>query len=65
MLDSARKVFSYLFETPLSERGALEIPHSSDLVCQLLALLPLDGVVTIVREGLQRLLVLPQIYFGS
>ena len=54
-----------LLESPLREGGALEVPHSPDLVGQLLPLLALDGRVAVIGESLQRLLVLPQIYLGS
>ena len=54
-----------LLESPLCEGGALQVPHSPDLVCQLLPLLALDGGVAVIGESLQRLLVLPQIYLGS
>ena len=64
-LNTEKKEPDDLLESPLCEGGALQVPHSPDLVCQLLPLLALDGGVAVIGESLQRLLVLPQIYLGS
>ena len=55
----------YLLESSLSESGALEILDRPYFVCQFLALLSLDGRVAVVRQSLESLLVLPQVYFSS
>ena len=52
-------------EAILGQRGALQVLDGPNLVGELLSLLPLEGGVSILRESLQRLLVLPQINFGS
>jgi hypothetical protein len=56
---------AHLLEPPLCEGGALQVLDGPDLVGELLSLLPLEGGVTVLRERLQRLLVLAQVYLRS